>query len=246
MAKFQTHLYAGVLASAAAVLTLHGAGLADERNTPLFFGLGVLGSLFPDIDADASAPVRAFFSVLGAALAFAWTLPLSGHYEPLTLGLIWVGSFLMGRFALGEAFARLTVHRGIWHSLLAALFATLTTVNLLHWMLELPAQGAWAGGLMVGIGYLTHLVLDEAVGVDLLGVRTKRSFGTALKPWSFRDPASSLIMAAVVGLTLWLAPGVCPEGFAQGPQRAEWLGELMTWLQTWSGRGLDVARGWLP
>ncbi len=206
MANFQTHLYGGILVSGGAVLVLHGSGLATESQTLMLFGLGVLGSLLPDIDADGSAPVRAFFGVLGAALAFAWTLPLIGRDSPLNLGLIWIGSFLAVRVLLCEAFARLTVHRGIWHSLLAAVFTALAAVNLLHWLFGQAAQAAWVGGLMVGIGYLVHLVLDEAVGVDLLGARVRRSFGTALKPWSFRDPASSLAMAAAVALVAWLAP----------------------------------------
>jgi membrane-bound metal-dependent hydrolase YbcI (DUF457 family) len=150
--------------------------------------------------------VRTVFGVLGAALAFAWTLPHVDHYAPIALMLIWVGSFLGVRVLLYAAFARLTRHRGIWHSLLAALFAALVAVNLLHWTLGQAPGLSWAGGLMVGIGYLTHLVLDEAFGVDLLGVRVKRSFGTALKPWSLKDPAASLMLAAATALLVWLAP----------------------------------------
>lgn len=206
MANFQTHLYGGIVVSGGSVLALHGAGLAMEGQTLTLFGLGVLGSLLPDIDADASPAVRAFFGVLGAVLAFAWTLPLLGRYSPMTLALIWAGSFLAVRVLLCETFARLTIHRGIWHSLLAALFAALAAVNLLHWLLGQAAPVAWVGGLMVGIGYLTHLTLDELFGVDLFGVRTKRSFGTALKPLSLRDPRSSLAMAAAVALLAWLSP----------------------------------------
>lgn len=246
MANVQTHLYGGIVVSGGSVLALHGAGLVNEDQTLLLFGLGVVGGLLPDIDADASAPVRGFFGVLGAVLAFAWTLPLMGRYSPLSLALIWTGSFLAVRVLLCEAFARLTVHRGIWHSLLAALFAALATVNLLHWMLGLAPQGAWIGGLMVGIGYLTHLVLDEAFGVDLLGVRTKRSFGTALKPWSLRDPASSLAMAAAVALSLWLAPTTDPSWIGQGPNLAVRLGDFMVRLEAWSDSSLGALRAWLP
>lgn len=246
MANFQTHLYGGIVVSGGSVLALHGAGLVTEGQTLPLFGLGVVGGLLPDIDADASAPVRGFFGVLGTVLAFAWTLPLVGRYSPLGLALIWIGSFLAVRFLLCEAFARLTVHRGIWHSLLATLFAALATVNLLHWMLGLAPRDAWVGGLMVGIGYLTHLVLDEAFGVDLLGVRTKRSFGTALKPWSLRDPASSLAMAAAVGVCLWLAPAADPYWPNQGPNLATRLGDFVVRLEAWSDSSLGAIRAWLP
>jgi hypothetical protein len=245
MANFQTHLYGGVLVSGGAVLALHGAGLVTEGQTLVLFGLGVVGSLLPDIDADASAPVRAFFGVLGAALAFAWTLPLVGRYGPLQLALLWIGLFIAVRVLLCEVFARLTVHRGIWHSLLAVAFAALAAVNLLHWVLGQAAQAAWTGGLMVGVGYLTHLVLDEAFGVDLLGVRTKRSFGTALKPWSLRNPGSSLAMAAALGVMVLLAPSSEPPGSGRGPDLAARLADSFVRLGVWSDQGLGLIRAWL-
>jgi len=206
MANFRTHLYGATAVSGVAALTLYGSAPVSEGQTLVLFGLGVLGGLLPDIDADASAPVRGLFGALGVALAFAWTLPLVGRYSELILASIWIGSFLAVRVLLYEVFARITVHRGIWHSLLAALFSALATANLLHWLLGQEADTAWQGALMVGIGYLTHLALDEAVGVNLLGARVKRSFGTAMKPLSFRDPASSLAMGVAVALLLWLAP----------------------------------------
>jgi hypothetical protein len=245
MADFQTHLYGGLVVSGVAVLGLHGSGLVPEGQTLMLFGLGVLGSLLPDIDADASLPVRGLFGVLGSVLAFAWTLPLSGRYGPLTLALIWIGSFLTVRVLLREAFSRLTVHRGIWHSLLAALFAALATVNLLYWLVGQAAQTAWLGGLMVGGGCLTHLVLDEVSGVNLSGARARRSFGTALKPWSLKDPWSSLAMAAAVGALAWLAPAMDVRWSSHGPDLRARLEQAVQGLAHWSDSGLLPIPAWL-
>jgi hypothetical protein len=74
--------------------------------------------------------------------------------------------------------------------------------------MDRSAESAWIAGLMVGIGYLTHLVLDELYSVDLLNSRVKRSFGTALKPFSLADPRSSLAMLAVVVALAWFAPAL--------------------------------------
>ncbi|UHD15749.1 metal-dependent hydrolase [Thiocapsa bogorovii] len=208
MANFQTHLNGGIFVSVAAVLGLHGAGLVEQGATLGYFALGVAGSLLPDIDADASKPVRAFFNVLGVAVAFAMTLPLIGRFLPLEVALIWVGVFLCVRYLIFELFARVTVHRGIWHSWLGIAAAALATVNIAYWMMERSAEAAWVAGLMVGIGYLTHLVLDELYSVDLLNSRVKRSFGTALKPFSLADPRSSLGMLAVVVALAWFAPAL--------------------------------------
>ncbi|MBN2887042.1 MAG: metal-dependent hydrolase [Chromatiaceae bacterium] len=206
MANFQTHLNVGLFVSGAAVLGLHGAGLVTPAQTLPFFALGVAGSLLPDIDADNSRPVRMFFSLFGALAAFVVALPLVDRFLPLELVLIWGGVFLGVRYGVFEIFARLTVHRGIWHSWLALVAVALAIVDAAYWWMGVDARTAWGAGLMVGIGYLTHLVLDEIYSVDLLNSRVKRSFGTALKPFSLADPGSSFAMLVVVLALAWIAP----------------------------------------
>lgn len=245
MANFQTHLNVGIFVSGGAVLALKGFDLVPPGQALVLLGLGVTGAVLPDIDADISAPGRTFFGVLGAALAFGWTLPLVGHYRPLDLAVVWFGLFLGVRFLLFETFARFTVHRGIWHSWLAVAFATLATVTISHRLLDQAPRAAWVAGLMVGLGYLTHLCLDEIYSVDLFNARVKRSFGTALKPFSLADPASSLAMAAAVGVLAWLAP---PLDFTQLPTRAEWAAWMhqgLAQLGAWSDLGVAAVRTWL-
>lgn len=245
MANFSTHLKVGIFVSGGAVLALNGAGQAPADQTLVLFALGVMGSLLPDIDADASAPVRTAFGVIGAALAFGWTLPLVGRYPPLELALVWGGLFVATRFLLLAVFARFTVHRGIWHSWLAASFAVLATVNTAHWLLHQPPQFAWVAGLMVGIGYLTHLCLDEIYSVDLFNTRLRTSFGTALKPFSLSDPLSSFAMAAAVGALAWLAP---LAEFTQVPGRVEfvaWAEQALVRLAACCGASIEVVRVWL-
>jgi len=244
MANFQTHLNVGIFVSGGAVLALKGFDLVPPGQALVLFALGVAGSVLPDIDADISAPGRTFFGVLGAALAFGWTFPLVGHYRSLDLAVIWFALFLAVRFLLFEAFARFTVHRGIWHSWLAVAFVTLMTVNIGHRLMEQAPRVAWVAGLMVGVGYLTHLCLDEIYSVDLYNKRLRRSFGTALKPFSLSDPLSSLAMAAGVGLLAWLAP---PIDFPQLPTRGEWVAWLhqgLAQLTAWYAAGLAVVRDW--
>ena len=206
MANFQTHLNVGIVVSAATTLGLHTAGLVQSELTLPYFVLGVIGSLLPDIDSNTSKPVNALFSVLGAGLAFVMTLPLMNQFLPLELTLIWCGVFLCVRYGFFEIFSRLTVHRGIWHSWLAIAAVSLATTNIAAWLWRQPPESAWIAGFMIGIGYLTHLCLDELYSVDLFNTRFKRSFGTALKPFSRGNPGSSLSMLAVVVVLAWLAP----------------------------------------
>lgn len=242
MADFQTHLNAGILVSGAATVGLHGLGLVTQGQTLTLFALGVTGSLLPDIDADASAPVRATFGVLGAVLAFAWTLPLMGRFLPLELAAIWCGLFLAVRFLLQMVFARFTVHRGIWHSGLGIAFATLATADLAYWLLHEPALGAWIAGGMVGLGYFAHLCLDELSSVDLMSSRVSRSFGTALKPFSLSDPFSSMSMAGAVGALAWFAPTADLVQIPGGAELADWAGQIFARLAEWSDSGIRALR----
>ena len=231
MANFQTHLNVGILVSAAATLSLHLAGVVEQSQLPALFVLGVAGSLLPDIDSERSKPIGLLFNVLGAALAFAITLPLAARFQPLALIAIWATVFLAVRYGVLKVFSSFTTHRGVWHSWLAIAAVSLATTNLAYWVWEHRAEDAWIAGLTVGIGYLTHLVLDEFSSVDLFNARVKRSFGTALKPISLKYPWSTIAMAAVLAALISVAPPVdgVLEQFDLDPQVA--LAELETWLR---------------
>jgi hypothetical protein len=231
MANFQTHLNVGIFVSAAATLSLHVAGFIEQSQMPVLFALGVAGSLLPDIDLERSRPTGLLFNVLGAVLAFAVTLPLTQRFQPLVLAAIWGTVFLAVRYGVLKVFSSFTVHRGVWHSWLAIAAVSLATTNLAYWVWEHSAERAWIAGLMVGIGYLTHLVLDEFSSVDLFNAKVKRSFGTALKPISLKYPWSTIAMAGVLAALISVAPPIAGalEHFDLDPQVA--LAELETRLR---------------
>jgi len=206
MANFQTHLNLGIVVSATTTLALHTAALIDGSQAFSFFVLGVIGSLLPDIDSKTSKPTNILFNLIGAGLAFVMTLPWFGQLSPLQLTLIWAGVYVLVRHGFFEIFAHLTVHRGIWHSLLAVTAVALTITDVAFWLWHESAQAAWIAGIITGIGYLTHLTLDEIYSVDLLNRRIKRSFGTALKPFSYTDRWSNLLMLMAIVVLAWFTP----------------------------------------
>lgn len=243
MANFATHLYGAALVSSVATLGLYGTGLAGAQTAQACFFLGVAGGLLPDIDANASKPVRGFFTLLAVALAFFISFALTGRLPLWGLFLVWLGTFLLVRFGVFEAFARFTVHRGVWHSWLAVALSALTATNLAYHLLDIDARGAWLAGGFIGLGYLTHLCLDELASIDFWGRRVRRSFGTALKPWSSAAPWASLGMLALVLALSYTAPSVEPlfqmsraQGWDTKPLEARvtearaWLRELRTRL----------------
>jgi hypothetical protein len=210
MASFVTHLYGAALVSSAAALALHSAGLGSAQETQTYFFLGVAGGLLPDIDADASKPVRGFFTLFAVAVAFFVAFALVARLDWLDATLVWLATFVLVRYGFFEIFARFTVHRGVWHSWLAVALAALATTDVACHLLRTTAWEAWVAGGFVGLGYLTHLCLDELASVDLWGHRVRRSFGTALKPCSLAAPWASLAMLVAVLVLGYAAPSAAP------------------------------------
>ncbi|MCK2185288.1 metal-dependent hydrolase [Halomonas getboli] len=207
MADFRTHL--GVAATLGAVVAHGGwqAGLwAFAEGLPVL-ALITFGGILPDIDADRSKAIRLIFNLLAIPAVVAGALWLQGRLDPGPLMVACGGIYLGVRYLGGALFCRFTVHRGIWHSLLAAALCGLTVTALSHHLFALPDRLAWIYGGALSMGFVIHLLLDEMYSVDLTGARLKRSFGTALKPFDWRQPGNSLAMLAViVSLSPWLPP----------------------------------------
>lgn len=210
MANFQTHLTGGALVASVAAFACHQQGLADTGQTEWLFGIGVVASLLPDIDSNDSKPVRAAFALLGVALGFMVAFALAEHLAPVDMMLVWVAVGLAVRFPLRWLFARATVHRGVWHSLLMALVLAVAATIAADTLYGLPPILAWLVGGFTLLGYITHLTLDELASVDLLGRRIKRSFGTALKPLSLRAWPASLILIGLLVVMVGITPDPAP------------------------------------
>jgi len=119
---------------------------------------------------------------------------LSEKCIPFSLLLIVLTTFITVRYLLFSVFKSLTVHRGVFHSILAAIFFALLTTCITYFHLQQDIVFAWLSGLFVFIGFIVHLLLDEAYSVDLSNSKIKKSFGTALKLWSYKSWPASVIM----------------------------------------------------
>ncbi len=208
MANFTTHLLVGMGASGLATTALVKSGEVGQGMALWLFVLGSIGSLLPDLDADNSTPLRHTFDLLSLLGAFLLMFQFVAGYSLPELVLVWALAYLLLRYGLFWVFTRFTVHRGVFHSLPATLLAGTLTTLALYRGLQLPAQGAWLGGVMVSLGYLIHLLLDELFSVNLMGVSLKHSFGTALKPFSLTPWWPSLLAYLLLALTLGWTPPV--------------------------------------
>jgi len=218
------HLGVGLSVSGVAATTALVAGLATPGQTLAYLGLGTLGSLLPDLDADSSAPVRVSFTLVAVGLAFL-AMFLSADRFPSVAELlsVWVTTFLVARWLLFAVLTRVTVHRGMLHSLPAAVFFGMACTAVAHRALGAPTLTAWTAGAFVTLGYLVHLLLDEVYSVNLFGARTRRSLGSATKLWSRRGAAASLAtyLAAAGAFVLAPPPGPLVNAVTSPAWRAE-------------------------
>ena len=187
MANFRQHLiYGAVVSSLGAIAGFTKFGLSAIQSAAALV-LGTLASLAPDIDHSESIPGRIFFELLGIIMPLSMVPFIPEAYIRNFVLEHWLLYFFAGyvlvRYLLFFVFERLTVHRGIFHSLPAAAISG-QIIFLLFFHLPLPSRLALA--VVVTCGYLTHLVADECYSIDWSGNEFKQSFGTAIDIGNFR------------------------------------------------------------
>jgi hypothetical protein len=243
MANFTTHIAVGTIAAGAlATLTLAADVIAPENLIAVTMA-GVLGSVLPDIDLKESRPSRAMFAGLAIFFSFAVLFSFATKFSIAELWVLWLGTLILIRYGLHNAFHHLAVHRGIWHSILAGAFSAVATAIIFAYVLGKPDGVAWLAGGFLFIGFLVHLTLDEIYSVDVMDTRIKSSFGTALKLYDRRYPYASAGMGVALALAIFLAPS--PQMFVEGmSSRPMWtaLNERLIPAESWFGLGPVISR----
>ena len=181
MANFNVHLgVAAVGAGMFATLSLQ-VGFVNPNDALLLAAVGVVGGVLPDIDLHYSHPSRILFTLLGIICAFLWIFLAENQLSIIELWGAGLGIYLLIRYPMWLLVHKFTVHRGIIHSILAALFFMMVMATVSYHFLNKTAFISWLIALFLFSGFILHLLLDEIYSVDFMGHRLKRSFGTALK-----------------------------------------------------------------
>ena len=248
MADFKTHI--SVSTSLGCVYGLVGFyGLNVPPAHCLIAGTlcGVAGML-PDLDSRSGIPQREMLC-FGSVLVPMLMIP---RFEALGLSteeMVFVAGvmYFLIRFGVGKLFKRFTKHRGMWHSIPAALIAGLATFMVcLSSDFEIRLFKAWA----VVIGFVSHLFLDEVYAVNWEGKlpTTKKSFGTALKFFGNNRLANLLtygkliLLCAIVASDDYMMECVCDQQ-AQMPETAtEWIRSLFNHSADHSGHDHTLHR----
>lgn len=183
MAGFKTHLATGIAAGAliAAAGTISKALEPAETGAVLI--VGAIGGLLPDMDSDTGKPLALLFqliSVLVPTLMYPFFKDVPGSGTPFLICYFTL-FYLFLNNVVCPVVKKLTVHRGIMHSIPFAVVCGETAFILF----DLSGRPfAWYGGAAVFTGCMVHLIVDELHAISLKnGIMPvfKRSTGSALK-----------------------------------------------------------------
>ena len=213
VANFKTHITVATVASGGFASVCLGAELVTPRDLLILWGAGALGGILPDIDSDHSDAIDVLFTLLALLGALLLTTLNAGNYAVAEMWLLWGSVYLFLRYPVMGIFKMFTVHRGIYHSVLAALMFWFATTAFCHRICGQEPFFAWLTGCAVFFGYLVHLALDELYAVDFSNQRLKRSWGSAFKLFAYKNPHDTLLMGLAVLILFQLCPSA--ERFAQ-------------------------------
>jgi hypothetical protein len=157
-----------------------------------------IAGMLPDLDSESGKPIRELSGVTAALaplllMQHVNAIGVSGD-RAMLFALLMYGLVRYGGAAL---LARLTVHRGMFHSIPALLIASELTFLGYH-SDDIRVRLLMAAG--VGIGFLSHLILDEMYSVQWDGVRVKlkKSAGSALKFFGSETVPNGLAMGLLM------------------------------------------------
>jgi hypothetical protein len=179
MAGFKTHITVSSVLGAGyggAAYLMYGV---PWPTCVLAGGLCGVSGMLPDIDSDSGTPLRESMAFAAAVvpLMLLRRFQQTGMSHELMI-LSGAAVYLLVRFGLAALLKRYTVHRGMFHSLPAAVvFGEIAFLLASGDDVRLRLYKAGA----VVLGYLSHLMLDEIYSIDWRHGRLKQSFGTALK-----------------------------------------------------------------
>jgi len=209
MANFNTHLSVAATASAMISGTLLSMEVLSPNEAVIAFVLGTLGGLLPDVDSARSTSIKVGFNVLSLLMTIMFIFVESSTYSLVEMFIMSALVFSGIRYGFLELFRKISKHRGMFHSVPVALIWGTVVAILMYFFFALNSLVSWVYGLMIIIGYLVHLILDEMYSVDLRNRRVKKSWGTAFKFYKLKTTTDKiqtvLVYSALIGL-LSIAP----------------------------------------
>ena len=200
MAGFREHISVSGLLGVSYGMAAWSSGFTPVQST-LAAGFTWIAGMLPDLDSDTGRPIRELFGLTaaaGACLVMRSVITAEGDTEQALLSGFFVYAVI--RYVGPLLLSSLCVHRGMFHSIPALLIAVQFTILGYH-SPNLMVRLLMAGG--VGIGFLSHLVLDELYSVEWTGIRLKlnAAAGSALKFFGKSFVPNAIAWMLLLGVT---------------------------------------------
>ena len=181
MADFKTHITASTILGVGYGSIGYSLFDVPPAHALVAGALCSVAGMLPDLDSNSGIPQREMLSFVSVVVP----MLMIDRFEQFQLNheqMVFVAGvlYVFIRFGIGNLFKKFTKHRGMWHSIPAALVAGMATFMVcLTPDVQIRIYKSWA----VVLGFISHLVLDEVYAVNWQGKlpRAKKSFGTALK-----------------------------------------------------------------
>lgn len=201
MALFDQHVNGAVIASGVIVSALYASSLVGVSESLSLLTIGIIGGVLPDLDSSNSKPVQITFRIFSIFLPFIVILSFIKDLPLIYIFAIWIFCSVLLEYFIFALFLKITRHRGLFHSIPMGVFIGLLLYNSLYLFTDTTKNVAFLSGFMLLYGYLVHLLLDEIVSLNALGLKIKKSFGTAMKLYDKNNLIGTVILyLAIFGL----------------------------------------------
>lgn len=197
MGSFKQHVTCSTITGIVVGTGAYQAGFSLPTSL-LSGGLCSMAGMLPDIDSDSSRSFQECI-YLAAALGGVLLMERLRHFgvDKDIVILSGASMFLFVRFVVGEMIKKITAHRGMFHSIPAAVLSG----QIVFFLSTGTATERVFKGFALFAGYMSHLILDEFCSIDSTGrsLRLKKSFGTALKFYDSKRTPVALALYALIG-----------------------------------------------
>ena len=205
MAGYKAHMAFGIFTAVAWSVFLLFVSVISYWLVPCVLLLTLIGAFLPDLDSDTGLPLRVLLIISSLLVC-----SIVGYFfvekgmEIITLLASITLTYIFIYYFVGGLIKKITRHRGIFHSIPAVLLSFLLTLTLLNHF-DISVLVKIILSLSVGVGYLSHLILDEMnsiVNLEGMPFIPKRSLGTALKFYSNEWKVSVFIYLTITYLVI--------------------------------------------
>ena len=122
MASFEQHVNTAVIITGISIAPLYSSSLIDLNQALALLLFGMIGGVLPDMDLENSKPLQITSSILSIFVPLLAILILLESLSIIKMLVMWFIFAGMLHFMIFKVLLKLTIHRGIIHSVPMGIF----------------------------------------------------------------------------------------------------------------------------